>query len=93
MKQSRHVGCRRDLVLIMKLTCCERPCRTAESNASNGPVHGLEALDRDILLIPLPEPHDVQQVGGGPPQFFDPLSVPARPSFVRLMRWGELVRW
>ena len=27
----------------------------------------LEALDRDILLVPEPEPHDVQHVGGGPP--------------------------
>jgi hypothetical protein len=29
-------------------------------------MHGLEALDRDILLLSEPEPHDVQQVGGGP---------------------------
>ncbi len=26
-------------------------------------MHGLEALDRDILAIPEPEPHDVQHVG------------------------------
>jgi hypothetical protein len=26
-------------------------------------MHGLEALDRDILVIPEPEPHDVQHVG------------------------------
>ena len=30
-------------------------------------MHGLEALDRDILLISEPEPHDLQHVGGEPP--------------------------
>jgi ankyrin repeat protein len=30
-------------------------------------MHGLEALDRDTLLLPEPEPDDVQHVGGGAP--------------------------
>jgi hypothetical protein len=45
----------------------ERVCHTAESNASHGPMQGLEALDRDILVIPEPVPHDVQHVGCGSP--------------------------
>ncbi len=44
----------------------------------------LEALDRDILLIPEPEPHDLQHVGGEPPLLLPRCSASRAGSAVRL---------
>ena len=48
-------------------------------------MHGLEALDRDILLISEPEPHDLQHVGGEPPLLL-PRCFRLRASAVRSRR-------
>jgi hypothetical protein len=95
---THHAAQLRCATLVVCAACSERLCRpTAESNASNGPIHGPEALDRDILLIrelealdrdtlriPLREPHDEQHVGGGPPLLLPRCSAARAGSAIRL---------
>jgi hypothetical protein len=89
--------CRRDLVFIMQLTSLAQPALSAqravsahvlsESNASNGPMHGLEALTVISFLSPGPSPTTYNMSGAGRRCSCRaaPLSAPAR-SFARAPR-------